>query len=320
MAHELTQRANGATEMAYIGETPWHGLGQRLEDNAGIDTWITAAGMDWKVCRSRVRYGEAPNQRVFDDAHVLFRSDSKDPLGIVSPSYKIVQPREVLEFFRDIAGTQGAKLETAGTMFGGRRFWALANLGRAELIRGNDEVRQYLLLTSSCDGSSATEARETIVRVVCNNTLSAALSVKSKNTVRVTHRSVFDEAAVKANLAATGGHFQAFVEAAQTLARRNVSVKKAEEFVAALLAGATTREDVTETPGYKSIMGLFKTSAIGGTLLSAEGTAWGLVNAVTEHVDHRARARTQENRVASAWFGDGDTLKTKAFEMALALA
>jgi phage/plasmid-like protein (TIGR03299 family) len=320
MAHELTQRATGKTEMAFIGETPWHGLGQRLDEGASIDTWITAAGMDWKVCRSRVRYGEAPNQRVFDDAHVLFRSDSKDPLGIVSPSYKIVQPREVLEFFRDIAGSQGAVLETAGTMFGGRRFWALANLGRAELIRGNDEVRQYLLLTSSCDGSSATEARETIVRVVCNNTLSAALSVKSKHAVRVTHRSVFDEKAVKASLAATGGHFNAFVEAAQALARRNVSVKKAEEFVAKLLADSTTRDDVAETPGFKSIMGLFKTSAIGGTLLSAEGTAWGLVNAVTEHVDHRARARSQENRVASAWFGDGDTLKTKAFEMALALA
>jgi phage/plasmid-like protein (TIGR03299 family) len=321
MAHELTERADGKVEMAYVGETPWHGLGQQLAHGADLDTWRVAAGMDWQVKRSRVRYGEVgPNQRVYDDAHVLFRSDTKAALGVVSPKYKIVNPGQVLEFFRDVADTVGGSLETAGTLFGGKKFWALAKLGESEAIRGNDVISQYLLLTSSCDGSSSTEARETIIRAVCNNTVSAALSVKTKHAIKVSHRTVFDANAVKRELASTDGHFGAFVAAARTLAHVSISNRQAEDFVAKLLADSTTREDVKETPGFQSIMNLFKGSALGGTLLSAEGTAWGLVNAVTEHVDHKARAKSADHRIAAAWFGRGDDLKTKAMEAALALA
>jgi len=93
MSHELTQRANGQIEFAYLksdGE-PWHGLGQSMEEAATNDEWQSASGMDWKIKRSKVRYNtsleggsfEIPNQ------HVLFRSDSKAALGIVSDKYKI---------------------------------------------------------------------------------------------------------------------------------------------------------------------------------------------------------------------------------------
>ncbi len=58
---------------------------------------------------------------------------------------------------------------------------------------------------------------------------------------------------------------------------------------------------------------------MGGTLAGAEGGAWGVVNAVTEFVDHHARASTDSHRLASAWFGRGDNLKTVAFEKALAI-
>ena len=320
MSHELTQRANGMAEMAYVGETPWHGLGQELQEGASIEQWIASAGMDWKINRSRVRYGDAPNQRIFDDAHVLFRSDTKDPLGVVSPKYKIVQPREVIEFFRDVAETAGARLETAGTLFGGKKFWALARLGAFDSIKGNDMIGQYLLLASSCDGSTATEARETAVRVVCNNTISVALSGKSKHSIKISHRSTFDAAEVKRQLADTQGHFNAFLTAARALAATAVSKAKAEDFIANLLKDSTTRDDVKETPAFQSILALFNGQQIGIDLPNVDGSAWGLVNAVTEYVDHKARAKTPAHRVASAWFGRGDDLKTKALEAALALA
>ena len=101
MAHELTIRKSGTAEMAYAGDTPWHGLGQQLAEGAPIETWLTAAGMDWRIQRSKVRYStardDAEGSQVWDDQHVLFRSDTKAPLGIVSDGYKAVQPREVVE-------------------------------------------------------------------------------------------------------------------------------------------------------------------------------------------------------------------------------
>lgn len=320
--HAITQRANGQNEIAYVGEVPWHGLGQSLDKGASIEQWEQAAGFNWRVQRSIVRYcadranpNAAPHQ--FPEQHVLFRSDDKKPLGIVSQRYKVVQPREVLEFFRDVTEVTGGHLETAGTLFGGKRFWALANLGNTESIRGDDTVTQYLLLTTSCDGSLATEARETVIRAVCNNTVSAALSVKTKHAIRVSHRSVFDAAQVKAELADTQGHYYTFVKAARELSRISVSNARAEKFIETLLASATVREDVTKSSAYQSILGLFKGAAIGGTLLGAEGSAWGLVNAVSEHVDHRAQARTPDGKLNSAWFGNGDSLKTRAIELAL---
>ena len=107
MAHELTIRADKTVEMAYVGSTPWNGLGAKLEEHAPISEWTKAAGMDWRVQRAKIRYATERTQNPsqwssVDDKHVLMRSDTKAPLGIVSNKYKVVQPAAVLEFFRDL--------------------------------------------------------------------------------------------------------------------------------------------------------------------------------------------------------------------------
>lgn len=93
---------------------------------------------------------------------------------MVSQRYKVVQPREVLEFYRDLSEVAGFELETAGVLKAGRRFWALARTGKSTALKGNDTVHGYLLLATSCDGTLATMAIPTSVRVVCNNTLAVA--------------------------------------------------------------------------------------------------------------------------------------------------
>jgi phage/plasmid-like protein (TIGR03299 family) len=87
----------------------------------------------------------------------------------------VVQPREVLEFYRDLTEVAGYELETAGVLKAGRKFWALARTGKSAALKGNDVVNGYLLLATSCDGTLATVAMPTTVRVVCNNTLTIAL-------------------------------------------------------------------------------------------------------------------------------------------------
>lgn len=323
MVAAVSVRKNGKAEMAYVGAVPWHGLGQQLVDGASIETWCEAAGMNWKVNRSRVRYGEGQNQAIFDDHHVLFRSDTKAPLAIVSKNYKTVQPTEVLEFFRDLTAQQGFQLNTAGTLFDGRRFWALAKVGQDAVVMGDDRVGGYLLLSTSCDGTMATTAKFTTVRVVCNNTLSMALSAKGKanSCITVKHSSKFDPAAVKGQLGLVTNQFAQFMSAARVLAKKQVTTAKAEAFVSQLLVDTKTvyTQDPSESKQFKKIMELFSGSAMGGTLLGAEGTMWGVVNACTQFVDHESRSKTVDARLASAWFGRGDALKTEALERALAL-
>lgn len=335
MAHELTvNKKTQRAEMAYAGDTPWHGLGQQLTKGASIEAWTESAGMNWKINRSRVRYGEGDNQQIDEQHHVLFRSDCKSPLGIVSPKFKIVQPRDVLEFFRDLVGANGFELETAGTLFGGRRFWALASIGESAVINaGSDIVGGYLLLCTGADGTLATTARFTTVRVVCNNTLSMSLSSKDKNEVVVSHRSHFKPAEIKDRLGIARGEFKKFVGAMRELSKVAVDAKTADAMTVHLLNEPAkveaakklgqTQELLDKTrasKGYAEIMRLFGGQGKGAQLPGAKDTAWGWVNAVTEHVDYQyGTKKTDDSRLNGAWFDRGDDTKTRAVELALTL-
>jgi phage/plasmid-like protein (TIGR03299 family) len=332
MSHEITIRNSGTVEMAYVGEKPWHGLGQELTVGAPIENWIASAGMDWKIQRSVVRYvtdrpeaGQATVYRKMPDTHVLFRSDSKAPLGVVSDKYEIVQPQAVLEFFRDLTESAGFQLDTAGTLFGGRRFWALAKTGESQAIGdAADKVAGYLLLSSSCDGTAATEGRYTTVRVVCNNTLSAARRMGAK--VRVTHRSVFNPGEVKKELGIDVAHdrFAETMDDMRRLADTRVSdidmLKQTAELFhpgASQLAKKELVKILESKPVARVAELAIDGKAIGSNFSGVRGAQWGWLNAVTQYIDHEARARSTDNRLNSAWFGKGDALKNKAYEMAM---
>lgn len=327
MAHELTRTQAGAYEMAYVGETPWHGLGQRLDAGATIEKWIEQAGMAWTIRKAPVHYYQDRAQTSMvqhPDQVVLTRSDTGAPLGIVSQDYNIVQPYEVLEFFRDLVAGGGFSLETAGTMFGGKRYWALAKITEAT-IAGWDRIGGYLLLTTSSDGSFASEARETAIRVVCNNTISMAVAqIPGKHYVKINHRQVFNAQAIKSQLELGAEHFAAFQQYAQALSRAKVSAVVAEDFVTNLLRPVNVeaeddegQEEQRRPRGLDLILGLFDGGGMGATRKGSSGTAWGLLNAVTEYVDHHVTAKSIDHRLNRAWYGNGDKLKVAAFEQAV---
>lgn len=324
MTAAITTRANGKAEMAYVGGKPWHGLGQELPAGADIDTWLVAAGMDWRIQRGVVRYAtdrDGGGMRTADDLHVFFRSDTKAHLGFGSPSFKMVQPRDVLEFFRDLVDGQGFALNTAGTLHDGKRFWALARVEDDAVVVGKDRVGGHLLLATSCDRSMPTIAKFVAERVVCQNTLSIALGENGEE-VRVKHRTTFDADAAKKQLGIARGAFREFLTQARRLSEVRVADETARDVVRSLLVdqGVSAEDKVDESRPLAKILGLFGGAAIGDGLEGVHGTAWGLLNAVTEYTDHHARASSDSHRMTSAWFGNGDKFKTAALEKVLVLA
>lgn len=310
--------------MAYVQATPWHGLGQRLPPQQPIEVWQRAAGMDWRIEESDVRYAIAqPDSlqfRTSPEHKVLFRSDTLAPLSVVSNRYKVVQPREVLEFYRDLVSAGGFALETAGVLKGGRKLWALARTGQETVLKGGDPVKAYLLLATSCDGTLCTTAQFTSIRVVCNNTLQLAVS-SSAGAVKVPHSTAFDPVQVKADLGLGLSSWERFRADIQALANRPVHKFEATNLLVKVLGDP--ERPLAEQPNRKAldaVQALFTGQGRGSELASASGTAWGLVNAVTEYVDHQRRARSVDSRLDSAWFGPGAALKARAFEEALKLA
>lgn len=315
MAHELTITNTGAAEMAFVGETPWHGLGQILQHGASLDEWRVAAGMDWEIKRTNVQYTNGVLHD-WNANHVLYRSDTNNPLAIVSPKYKEVQPRHVLEFFRDLVEQNGFTLETAGTMKGGRRFWALANTGLGGEVVQLDNINTYLLLVTSCDGGLATTAQFTSVRVVCNNTLQMSLGESHGTRVSVRHNTTFNPNSFKAELGLNATEvFTDFMGRMQGFANTSLSGARAEEIIEAMFAKKGVLVPIRATKGFKTVMQLFNGVGKGSRLDGVAGTAWGLVNAVTEYSDFHIRAKNQEYRLDSAWFGAGRDLKDNILEI-----
>lgn len=320
--------------MAYAGETPWHNLGQKLPAKQSLDVWAREAGMDWTIRETPVRYmaadtdasgvaglyGEAME---FPDQKVLYRSDTKAPLSVVSGRYQVVQPREVLEFYRDLTEVSGYELETAGVLKAGKKFWALARTGKEATLKGNDTVKGYLLLATSCDGTLATTATPTTIRVVCNNTLSIALQGAS-SAIKVPHSTSFDAQAVKKQLGVAVSQWDSFMYRMKTLSERKVKNHEAMNFFLRVLCQHDPQSELAPAlvneRALKKVQAMYDGHGRGAELAAAKGTAWGLLSAVTEYVDHERRARSQEYRLDSAWFGQGAALKQRALDQALQLA
>lgn len=317
MAHEITLRADGTAEMAFTGprDAIWHGLGNNLDENASLEVWRKQAGMDWSVKESPLLYrgqnedGEEMSLS-FPERKVLFRSDNKEPLGIVGDDFKIVQPEMVIEFFRDLVENHGMKLSTAGTLYGGRRFWALADTGNSGEVTSGDRVDGHLLLTTAVDGTMSTQARFTSTRVVCNNTLTVALQGSSNRPIiRVTHKREFDPTAVKMDLGILDRGWHEYMQSMKRLADRKMDARSTREFFERQLFDPA-RDAASQTWGTIREVTRLTDLALGGSGSDmSRGTAWGALCAVTEHYTHGTGKRDPSHQFWDAYAGGADSKK-----------
>ncbi|MNR20099.1 hypothetical protein D3C85_1369260 [compost metagenome] len=186
-------------------------------------------------------------------------------------------------------------------------------------LKGGDVVKSYLLLATSCDGTLCTTAQFTSLRVVCNNTLQMALR-DSTGAIKVPHSTQFDAAAVKEALGLGLSHWDEFKAQTKALAQRPVAPEEALRFFSDLLAQPLDIDNqIILTRPVQQLHELYQGAGMGSDLASSRNSAWGLVNAVTEFVDHHRRARSQDYRLDSAWFGQGSQLKSRALNQALTL-
>lgn len=308
--------------MAYVNETPWHGLGNQLTARQPIEVWAKQAGMDWHiretpVCFSTGHAGGPDATASFPENKVLFRSDTNEPLSVVSQRFKVVQPNEILEFYRDLTEVSGFELETAGVLKGGRKIWALARTGQSSTLKGNDVSNAYVLLATACDGTLATTAQFTSIRVVCANTLAVALGA-ANGAVKVRHSTSFNAQSVKRQLGISVSTWSSFMYQMKGLSERKVKTHEAMNYLSRVFSDESKADSSSASDRTMAkVMALFDGRGRGAELASSKGTAFGLLNSVTEFVDHERRARSVDHRLESAWFGQGASVKEKALEQAL---
>lgn len=165
MSHEVET-------MAYVGEVPWHGLGEYVGDEPILSgEMIERAGLGWLVESADLFLASGEKIKT----HVAnVRNTDQSVLGIVGRNYRPVQNATAFELLDSLVESGDMRYHTAGSLRHGTKIWALAKIGSHEVIPG-DRVDQYLLLYNSHDGSGALKVMWTSVRVVCNNTANIAL-------------------------------------------------------------------------------------------------------------------------------------------------
>ncbi|RYY31178.1 MAG: DUF945 domain-containing protein [Chitinophagaceae bacterium] len=189
MAHNINfNEQTGQHSFFSVQQKAWHALGQIVEGYPTSKEALQLAGLDFDVVK-------LPNiHRLTDGAEVVSktsfftcRKDNGAILGDkLGADYKIVQNVDAFSFFDAIVGGDGIQYETAGALGKGERIFITAKLPDYIRVGNDDLIEKYLFLTTSHDGSGSITAAFTPVRIVCQNTLSAALN-NSTNTIKIRH-------------------------------------------------------------------------------------------------------------------------------------
>ena len=197
MSHEIDFTTSRIGSAVYANEAAWHGHGTVLDHAPNAAEAISVAGLDWKV-EKRAAYFVGDNGemiRVPKMVHTV-RVDVGAPLGYVGEGFSVLQNDEAFLAVDAVLQEEGIVYEAAGALQGGRRVWLLARNPADALTAGGDKVEPYFLLYNGHDGLTTLSMTFTGVRVVCKNTVDAALAesdqkktgVRIKHTVKMTDR------------------------------------------------------------------------------------------------------------------------------------
>ncbi len=306
---------NGRASMFYTGEVPWHRLGVHLQNPATAQEAIEAAHLDFKVQLKPLKTVINRKQRVVPNTFATVRTDTNEVLGVVGSRYEPIQNRDAFAFFDALVGSDEAMYHTAGVLGKGERIWILAKLPGYIKVGKQDIVNKYLLLTNSHDGSAVVRAKLTPVRVVCSNTLSIALQ-ENEQEVRIRHTANAVHKLEEAHklLGLTNHLYLQLDTIFNRMASRKIIDKQLIEYVKALIPANPDARFQTRNENIREAILELHESGQGAEM--SRGTLWGGYNAVTEFADHVQHSKDTSKHLKSIWFGGGEKLKLKAFQLA----
>lgn len=324
--------------MAWSGEVPWHGLGVQVGDSLTPQEMLEAASLDWTVSKRPLYTLQEPLLADSDqDAgtgtlrvqkfSALVRDSDNKTLGVCGNQYIPLQNKDVFQFFDKFVKAGHMKMDTAGSLDGGRQVWGLASIQQGFTLPGGDEVRGYLLLANPHVWGESMRILFTPIRVVCNNTLTMALRDASGKGFRLPHVREFNADLMQSAEEALGiatSQLEAFEEQAKFLSSVETTDENEFEYLARLFQPELLKV-ASEQPiqlrlkrTAERVHELIRTQP-GADLKSSQNTYWGLFNAVTYAVDHEL-GRDRDASLTSAWFGQRATTKAKALDLALEMA
>lgn len=316
MAHEI-EMVGDVAQMAYVGDTPWHGLGTRVPADLTPEQMLDAAGLNWTVDKVPAYYVVGDEVRTIGQSALIRSSDSK-MLDAVSDDWNPVQNQEAFDFFDEFVRAGDMEMHTAGSLKGGQIVWGLAKVKDSfELFKG-DQIDSYLLFSNFHKYGFSTDVRFTPIRVVCNNTLTLSLNSKVERMVKISHRKVFNPGNVKEMLGIATDKLTKYKDMAAFLGSKKAKNEDIVEYFCRVFPVTGSNEKKTKEVSKNAQTALDILHTQPGAQY-AEGTWWQPFNAVTYMTDHLV-GRSADTRLTSSWYGNNKNVKVKALELAVEMA
>jgi phage/plasmid-like protein (TIGR03299 family) len=207
MAHNIYRDSTGKDCMFVVGDrkAAWHELGQRVDGAVSWTEAMTLAGLDWKVVKNQNYCRNAQGKVMPTKSYTIYRDSDNAELGTVGEGFTVRQNDQHFQFVDALLEANGGShYDSAGALGNGARIWCAVRVPKADItVAGIDKSETYLVFATAHDGSMAHTAKLSSVRVVCQNTLSAAMSDEGA-CFRVKHTRNADARLDRAKQALTG--------------------------------------------------------------------------------------------------------------------
>lgn len=305
------------TMVSAQGKVPWHGLGTVIDDPGMYSAQaLNLAGLDWTVEKMPADKFNEHGITFPKDMHFNVRKHDMSVLGVVGRNYQVLQNVDAFQWGDDLLDESGAHWITAGSLKHGRQVWMMAQLPDTINVGGmeSEKVQPYFLISNSHDGSSAITVALTMVRVVCNNTLTLALNGSPrKYKVRHTMNATNGMSEVRKALDLSIGYMDEFSMAADRLLNTPVNY---ESFLNELVP-VPDEDGRGRTVAMNTRFKLRNIYENTPDIQSVYGTAWGALQAAVEYNDHHIKGRggngaeKRFNRI----LGDQPNMSKKAFNI-----
>lgn len=336
MAHEIETH----DKMFSVAQRPWHGLGTILEDYPTLAEAQEHSGLNWTASIKPSFFESAPGvftREIGENAVV--RDDLNFPIGHVGAKYEIYQNAEMWKFIEAFQMQSGCKLETAGSLRNGSTTWVLAKNGTIEAVNG-DPIQEFFLFRNSFNGMSNIAVMFTNIRVVCANTLSAALTgannvFKVRHTVNATQQlnEVNKALGIRTKYQSTFAEIMAHLASFEM--KDDVTTNFIENVIFPMPPAKVLNEKgemeatqlaLTARANKIAKVNELLQSGKGTEIDGVKGTGYGVWQALTEWADHEKALKVTKGRdrkevsFENAFWGTGSTFKADCLNQLLAIA
>lgn len=187
MAH-LIDNSKGFNAFVSFAAPAWHGLGTVLNNPLNTMDALQQGGLNYDVLKlPNIHCLPNGEELISEDSFFTVRTDVNKVLGSkLGKDYTVMQNVEALDVVDEILQSGNATIETAGAIDEGKKVFICLKVANDIIVGSDDAVKQYVLIATSHDGSLSITAMPTNVRVVCNNTLTAALR-GSQDKIKIRH-------------------------------------------------------------------------------------------------------------------------------------